>query len=58
MLRALSAAGRPEQMNLPGYHFHSLRGARRWSIRVSGNWRVTFGWVGSNAIDVDLEDYH
>jgi proteic killer suppression protein len=58
MLRALDAATRPEQLNLPGYHFHSLRGARRWSIRVTGNWRMTFGWDGADAVDVDLEDYH
>jgi proteic killer suppression protein len=57
-LRALDAAARPEQMNLPGYYFHSLRGERRWSIRVTGNWRITFGWDGADAVDVDLEDYH
>ena len=58
VLRAMDAATRPEQLNLPGYHFHSLRGARRWLIRITGNWRVTFGWDGTDAIDVDLEDYH
>jgi proteic killer suppression protein len=58
MLQAIEAATRPEQLNLPGYHFHPLRGARRWSIRVTGNWRITFGWDGADAIDVDMEDYH
>jgi proteic killer suppression protein len=58
MLRAIDAATKPEQLNLPGFHFHSLRGARRRSIRVTGNWRITFGWDGADAIDVDLEDYH
>lgn len=58
MLRALDDATRPEQMNLPGYHFHALRGERRWSIRVTGDWRCTFGWDGADAADVDLEDYH
>jgi proteic killer suppression protein len=43
MLRAMDAASRPEQLNLPGYHFHALRGMRRWSLRVTGNWRLTFG---------------
>jgi toxin HigB-1 len=57
-LRALDAATRPEQVNLPGYHFHALRGVRRWSIRVTGNRRITFGWDGVDAINVDLEDYH
>jgi proteic killer suppression protein len=58
MLRAIDAATRPEQLNLPGYHFHALRGFRRWSLRVTGNWRITFGWDGADAVDVDLEDYH
>jgi proteic killer suppression protein len=28
------------------------------AVRASGNWRVTFGWIEGDAIDVDLEDYH
>ena len=58
MLLALDAAALPEHLNLPGYFFHGLRGERRWSIRVTGNWRITFGWEGNDAVDVDLEDYH
>ncbi|MSO71951.1 MAG: plasmid maintenance system killer protein [Alphaproteobacteria bacterium] len=58
MLRALDDATQPEQVNLPGFRFHALHGERRWSIRASGNWRITFGWDGMDAIDVDLEDYH
>ncbi len=58
MLRALDAAARPEHLNLPGYRFHVLQGERRWSIRVTGNWRITFGWDGADAIELDLEDYH
>jgi toxin HigB-1 len=54
----LDAATRPEHVNLPGYFFHALRGPRRWSTRVSGNWRFTFGWDGADAIEIDLEDYH
>ncbi len=51
-------ATKPEDMNLPGYHFHGLSSEPRWSVRVTGNWRVTFGWDGADAVDVDLEDYH
>ena len=58
VLLALDAASRPEDMNIPGYHFHSLTGVARWSVRVTANWRITFGWHGADAIDVDLEDYH
>jgi hypothetical protein len=43
MLRALDAAIRPEQVNLPGYHFHALHGVHWWSIRVMGNRRITSG---------------
>jgi toxin HigB-1 len=58
MLRALDAASRPEQLNLPGFYWHALQGEARWSIRVTGNWRITFGWDGADAVAVDLEDYH
>ena len=33
-------------------------GTRRWSIRVNDQWRVCFKWVGSNAEDVEIVDYH
>jgi proteic killer suppression protein len=58
ILRALEVATKPEDMNLPGYFFHGLEGEQRWSVRVTGNWRITFGWDGTDVIDVDLEDYH
>jgi proteic killer suppression protein len=48
ILRALDDASRPEDMNLPG----------RYAVSASGNWRVTFGWIEGDAVDVDLEDYH
>jgi proteic killer suppression protein len=60
ILRALDDASRPEDMNLPGFRFHSLvgRDKGRYSVNASGNWRITFGWTEGDAIDVDLEDYH
>ncbi len=60
ILLALDAAKAPAQMNLPGLRFHALKGSDkgRFSVWASGNWRVTFGWSGEDAIDVDLEDYH
>lgn len=59
LLDFLDMAKKPEEMNLPGFHFHKLQGfEERYSVRVSANWRLTFGWVGSDAIKVDLEDYH
>jgi proteic killer suppression protein len=60
LLDALDAAGKPEDMMVPGSGFHRLRGnrARSYALTVSRNWRMTFGWDGNDAIDVDLEDYH
>ena len=60
MLRALDGAISPEDMNFPGYYFHELSGqdAGRYSIRVTGNYRITFGWDDQDATDVNLEDYH
>ncbi len=60
ILRALNEAKKPEEMNLPGYRFHRLLGRSkgRYAVDASGNWRITFGWGGEYAIDIDLEDYH
>ena len=60
MLDRLDAAKVPEDMNLPGYYFHALRGDRKgtYSVRVTGNLRLTFGFDAEGAIDVNLEDYH
>ena len=60
LLARLDASIQPEDMNLPGFHFHELQGdqAGRYSVRVTGNWRMTFAFDGADAIDVDLEDYH
>jgi proteic killer suppression protein len=60
MLDRLEASTKPEDMNLPGYKFHGLKGDRKgtYSVWVSGNWRITFRFEAGNAIDVNLEDYH
>ena len=60
ILRALDDASRPEDMNLPGFRFHALvgRDRGRYAVNASGNWRITFGWLEGDAIDVNLEDYH
>ena len=58
-LAVLNAAAQPEDMNLPGWFFHSLQGAAaRYSVRVTANFRLTYGWENADATDVDLEDYH
>jgi proteic killer suppression protein len=58
ILDRLDAAKAPADMNVPGLYFHALMGVERYSVRVTGNWRITFAWEGADAIDVDLEDYH
>ena len=60
LLGRLNASTSPRDMNLPGLNLHELKGRRRgtWSVRVSGNWRITFRFQGLDVHDVDLEDYH
>lgn len=58
-LALINAALRPEDLDLPGFRFHGLQGKpKRFSIRVTANYRLTFGWDSPDAIEVDLEDYH
>ena len=60
ILARLNAATAPQDMALPGLDLHPLKGSRKgtWAISVSGNWRVTFRFVGKDADAVDYEDYH
>jgi proteic killer suppression protein len=60
IIEQLDEAAAPEDMNAPGWRFHGLKGQDkgRYAVDASGNWRITFGWDGKDAIDVDLEDYH
>ncbi len=60
ILGRLNASVNPQDMNLPGLYLHQLSGVREetWSVRVSGNWRVTFRFVTGDAEIVNYEDYH
>jgi len=60
ILGRLNAATAPNDMALPGLELHPLKGERKgtWAVSVSGNWRVTFRFVGKDADSVDYEDYH
>ena len=59
-LAALDTAQTIEDMDIPGYRLHPLKGRMkgRWSISVSGNWRLTFEFKDGNVIILDYEDYH
>ena len=60
ILGRLSTAVAPEDKNLPSLALHRLAGDRVgiWSVRVSGNWRITFRFVGQHAEVVNYEDFH
>ena len=50
----------PGSADAPGFRLHPLKGdqAGKWSVRVSGNWRVVFRFENGEVVDVDLIDYH
>lgn len=60
MLRRLDVAAGAQDMNLPGWGLHPLKGALKghFSVWVSGNWRLTFRFDGTDAELVDYQDYH
>jgi proteic killer suppression protein len=47
-------------MDIPGFRLHPLKGDAkgRWSVAVSGYWRMTFEFINGNAYVLDYEDYH
>jgi proteic killer suppression protein len=60
ILSTLESAESIGDPDVPGFRFHALKGfdPRRYSMRVTGNWRITFAWENGIASAVDLEDYH
>jgi len=59
-LAALDTAQTIDDMDVPGFKLHPLKGRSkgRWSVWVSGNWRITFEFRDGNAFILDYEDYH
>jgi len=60
MLRRLNELHEASGMNLPGWGLHPLRGDLKghFSVKVSGNWRMTFKFDGTDAVLVNYQDYH
>lgn len=60
ILARLDVATGPQQMDLPGWRLHPLKGELKglWSVWVNANWRIIFRFDGKDAVDVDLVDYH
>ena len=60
ILADLDVARSPRDMDFPGLRLHPLVGDLKgfWSVTVSANWRIIFRFEGTDAVDVDLVDYH
>ena len=60
LLAALDTAFTIDDMDVPGFRLHRLKGRarNRWSVWVNGNWRITFEFRDGNAYVLDYEDYH
>jgi toxin HigB-1 len=59
-LAKLDTAIGPDDMALPGWKLHPLKGGMKdhWSVWVDQNWRLTFKFESGHAIVVDYQDYH
>jgi proteic killer suppression protein len=60
VLTVLDDALTPQDLNLPGYRLHPLKGGLKgfWSVTVRANWRIIFRFEETDAFDVELIDYH
>ncbi|MBI2799475.1 MAG: type II toxin-antitoxin system RelE/ParE family toxin [Gammaproteobacteria bacterium] len=61
VLARLNQIMQPQDMDLPGYRLHPLRGDLKgfWSVTIAANWRVIFRCDGAGDVfDVDYLDYH
>jgi proteic killer suppression protein len=60
ILDLLNAADKIEVMNFPGSRLHKLEPKKDeiWSVKVSGNWKITFKFLDGDAYMVDYIDYH
>lgn len=60
ILTRLDASTSVEEMNVPGYGLHRLKGELKefWSVKVDKNFKIIFRFEGDNAVDLDYMDYH
>lgn len=60
ILALLDSAETAEDMNFNGSNLHPLKGLLKdhFSVKVNGNWRVTFKFENGNAEIVNYQDYH
>lgn len=59
-LARLDAAASAPDMNVPGWGLHPLSEDLKghWAVSVNDNWRMTFTFIGIDAVLVDYMDYH
>jgi proteic killer suppression protein len=59
-LAKLNAAQSPNDMDLPNWRLHPLKGnlLNHYAVWVDKNWRLTFTFEEHNAVLVDYQDYH
>lgn len=60
IIARLDAAGTIQDMDLPGFQLHPLKGGLKgnWAVTVRANWRVVFRFADGEVFDVDYVDYH
>ena len=60
VLTRLDVAKKPEELNVPGYDYHQLKGNLKdfYSVKVKNNFKIIFRFFGEDAADVDYLDYH
>lgn len=60
ILDILDIATSPKDLQIPEFKTHKLQGKKSgfYSVWITGNWRVTFRFIGTNVELVDYIDYH
>lgn len=60
ILDRLDAASAADDMHVPGFGYRRARSVPgdAYAASVSDRWRITFGFDGADAVDVDLEELH
>lgn len=59
-LALLDSAVSLRDLSLPGLRLEKLAGDRagQYSIRINDQYRICFRWLDSDALDVEIADYH
>ena len=55
-----AAVGLSDLRAIPGNRLEALAGDRKdqYSIRVNNQWRICFRWADTDALEVEIVDYH